>query len=138
MKNNWIYIGIFLNEDSKELLLNKTKQFIPNLDNWVIYCHHMTLAFNNKTDSSEQLFNIYQPYFNDTQTLIVTDIGISDDAIAVRVKYNGPTQNEIPHITIATPINGKPVNSNYIKNWYPLDNEIFIHGIIKPFLKTIK
>jgi hypothetical protein len=42
---------------------------------------------------------------------------VSDDAIAVRVEYEHPSANEITHITIATPPDGKPVNSNNITEW---------------------
>ena len=135
--NNWIYFGIFLNDDSKKNLYRATKEFIPD-NNWKIFCHHMTIAFNNRSQEAQELFHQYQPMFNKQESLVATHIGISEDAIAVKVNFNGPTANKIPHITIATPQNGKPVNSNYIQHWMPLDEEINLTGIIKPHLKTIK
>lgn len=134
---NWIYFGIFINDQSKQDILNLLKEnnvTIPK--DWKIINHHMTIAFNNKSDEAIQLFNLYADKFNSTESLTIDAIGISNEAIAVRVQYNEPIANKIPHITVAIPQNGKPVNSNYIKDWFPIKNNITINGIIKPFVKS--
>ena len=57
---------------------------------------------------------------------------LGDTAVAVNLKdprYKGlegkmlilPIANKIPHITIATPPNGKPVNSNKITKWFDIE-----------------
>lgn len=134
---NWIYLGIFIDEKSKQYILNLLKENDVNIpQDWKIVNHHMTIAFNNKSDEAIQLFNLYADKFNSTKSLTIDAIGISDDAIAVRVQYDEPIANKIPHITVAIPQNGKPVNSNYIQNWFPIKNNITINGIIKPFVRT--
>ena len=134
---HWIYFGIFIDEKSKQDILNLLKEnniVIPN--DWKIVNHHMTIAFNNKSDEAIQLYNLYTDKFNSTKSLTIDAIGISDDAIAVRVQYDEPIANKIPHITVAIPQNGKPVNSNYIQNWFPIKKNITINGIVKPFVRT--
>ena len=69
------------------------------------------------------------------EDLRVKEIGVSDDAIAVKVE-GFFTYNEIPHITIAIPKNGKPSNSNLITNWMsiPNDREIIVSGVVTEIL----
>ena len=86
-------------------------------EDWKYYIHHMTIAFNNGSPEVENLYNIYKDDFGTNERLTVDGIGVSDDAIAVRTKWVGPIANKIPHITVATPPNGKPVNSNNIVKW---------------------
>jgi len=50
------------------------------------------------------------------EQLIITSIGISNEAIAFGVS-NYKTQNEHSHITIAVAPGSKPVKSNEIKQW---------------------
>jgi hypothetical protein len=60
--------------------------------------------------------------------LIVSELGISDKAIAVKVS-GYQSNNAIPHITLfVNPITGKPVDSNYIVNWEPCD-KIILFGL---------
>ena len=115
---NWIYFGVFISEQSKKLnmdALHRAGVTIP--EGWKMYNHHMTIAFNNRTEKAQNLFNHYQEDFGKTVGLTINGIGVSDDAIAVRVEYEHPSANEITHITIATPPDGKPVNSNNITEW---------------------
>ena len=117
--NNWIYFGVFLHDNVKErnnVAIENQGMDIPY--NWKIYNHHMTIAFNNGSEESQKLFDSYKKYLGKNIVLTVDGIGISDDAIAVRVKWDLPIANKIPHITIATPPDGKPVNSNKITKWY--------------------
>ena len=66
--------------------------------------------------------------------LVGAELGISDDAIAVKVNYDGEIMNDIPHITVATPLNGKPVNSNFIRNWKPIE-PFNVTGTLNAFMK---
>lgn len=119
--NSWIYFGIFISEDSKKINLTalfENEVEIP--EGWKEFNHHMTVAFNNKTPEVQKLYDMYKPYFGKTIRLIIDGIGVSDEAIAVRVNFTKPIANKIPHITIATPPNGKPVNSNKITEWYDI------------------
>jgi hypothetical protein len=96
----------------------------------------MTIAFNNGSAKAQEAYNIYEPYFGEGVDLIATHIGVSNDAIAVKVDFTGETQNRFPHVTLATPINGKPVNSNYIENWQPLEKPIELYGTFRAFTKN--
>jgi hypothetical protein len=131
---NWIYFGVFLDERSRERLSSLVNPIID--ENWKKFCHHMTIAFNNGSAKAQEAYNIYEPYFGEGVDLIATHIGVSNDAIAVKVDFTGETQNRFPHVTLATPINGKPVNSNYIKNWQPLEKPIELYGTFRAFTKN--
>jgi 2'-5' RNA ligase len=133
--NNWIYFGVFIDEKAKhlnEIAIEKQGMDIPY--NWKMFNHHMTIAFNNKTEDAQNLYDVYKHTFGKTITITVDGIGVSDDAIAVRIRFNDPIANEIPHITIATPQTGKPVNSNYITKWYDIE-PYDITGTLNEFTK---
>lgn len=134
-KKNWIYFGVFISDDAKhlnEMAIEKQGMDIPF--NWKMFNHHMTIAFNDGSEESQKLFDSYKIHFGKKIKLIVNGIGISDDAIAVRISFKHPIANKIPHITIATPPNGKPVNSNKITKWYDIE-PYQITGTIQAFIK---
>jgi hypothetical protein len=58
---------------------------------------------------------------NEIVQLSVSSIGISEEAIAFGVD-NYQTQNEHSHITIAVAPGSKPVRSNNITEWLPIDS----------------
>ena len=133
--NNWIYFGVFIDENAKrlnEIAIEKQGMDIPY--DWKLFNHHMTIAFNNKTEDAQNLYDVYKHTFGKTITITVDGIGVSDDAIAVRIRFNDPIANKIPHITIATPQTGKPVNSNYITKWYDIE-PYDITGTLNEFTK---
>lgn len=69
---------------------------------------------------------------NYTTKMIITHIGVSRNAMAFKVKgIENLCANDIPHITIATFDNGKPVDSNNIKSWFPLEKPIEVVGTLK-------
>ena len=129
--NNWIYIGIFLDKESSTKLMNALHDYIPN--GWKVYCHHMTLAFNDCSDNAQKFYNFYSPHFGEKCTLQVVGCGISDKALAVQVSSPCETSNKIPHITVAVAPNGKPVDSNYITNWMNVNDGLTLKGIINEF-----
>ena len=113
---NWIYIGVFLDEQSKKQLKALTRELVD--EDWKIYCHHMTIAFNDGSDKALSLYYIYKEYFGAKTEIVATHIGVSEDAIAVKVDFKGETLNKIPHVTLATPINGiTSVNDKSIKKY---------------------
>ena len=135
MRDNWIYFGVFLPTISQEFnlqMLERNGIEIPY--GWKIYNHHMTIAFNDKTERSQKLYDSYSKYFGKQVKLVIDGIGFSDNALALRVAYDEPIANKIPHITIATPQNGKPVNSNRIKKWIDI-KPYGIVGKIQEFAK---
>ena len=105
------YSAVVLDHDTSELLLNKFDDEIP--DGWKKYAHHMTIALGKAVEDEDLLGSI--------QTLIVTQIGKSDMAIAVRVE-GFPSKNKIPHITLAVnPDGGKPFMSTKIEEWEDIE-----------------
>ena len=95
----------------------------------------MTIAFNNGSPEFDILYNMYKDSFGENVKLEIDGIGVSEDAIAVRVNWKYPIANKIPHITVATPPDGKPVNSNKIIGWEGLKKPITIYGKIGHFAK---
>ena len=133
----WIYFGVFLNEVSKIHNLKALQNngiVIP--DDWKMFNHHMTIAFNDGSERNQELYDAYSSFFGTTKKLTIDGIGISDDAIAIRVNYGNvlPIANKIPHITIATPPNGKPVNSNKITKWIDIE-PYTVYGKLGHFAK---
>ena len=54
--NNWIYFGVFIDENAKclnEIAIEKQGMDIPY--NWKMFNHHMTIAFNNKTEDAQTI-----------------------------------------------------------------------------------
>jgi hypothetical protein len=102
-----LYSAVVLDEKSHGLLLKEFSDFIP--EDWKKFAHHMTIAFGKGVENPDDL--------GKEVTLRVTELGISDMAMAVRVE-GYQSSNAIPHITLAiNPNGGKPVMSNQIKDW---------------------
>ena len=138
MKSKVIYFGVFIfyNEYSKLAILKLLQDNNVKLPKgWKLYNHHMTIAFNNGSTEFDNLYNKYKDGFGQNVRLKIDGIGVSDDAIAVRVNWKYPIANKIPHITVATPPDGKPVNSNKITNWFDLKEPITIYGKLGHFAK---
>lgn len=120
-----LYSAVVLDNESKQKLINAFT--LPLY--WQPVAHHMTIGF--KEPVPKHLRND----IGKTVQLIVNEIGISKNAMAVKVSGYFSTNN-IPHITLAIPEGGKPFNSNFITNWnhcarIPLTGkvkEIFANG----------
>ena len=129
-----MYSAILLDEKS-QLKLEKFSEDIkvngvrlPMLvrDNgWKMYNHHMTICMGSLPEHLKQ-------YIDTIQKLDVTHVGISDKAVAVRV-VGFDSKNKIPHVTLAVNIKGgaKPVMSNEIKDWTPVESPIKLSGEVK-------
>ena len=105
-----LYSAVVIDEISRNMLFRVFDEFIPN--DWKKIGHHMTIAFGKGVDNEEDLGKEVK--------LTVTEIGVSNMAIAVKVE-GYPSKNTIPHITLAiNPDGGKPVMSNQITNWEPV------------------
>jgi hypothetical protein len=118
---NWVYLGVFIDISSKLKNLKALDEYnITIPENWKRFNHHMTIAFNNGSKLSNELYAFYRDMMGNKAILTIDGIGVSDEAIAVRVRWVGPMANKIAHVTIATPPNGKPVNSNKITKWFDI------------------
>ena len=125
--NRPIYHAAFLYPESHYELLNSVE--IP--DEWKKFAHHMTILFGRAKD--EVIEKYLQDNTGNEVDLTATHIGTSSDAIAVKISSKVPTVNAIPHITIAVPRHGKPVNSNKITDWVALETPIKLKAKVGPF-----
>lgn len=128
------YSGVILDEKSRNLLLS---EFIyPNQEytDWIKYAHHLTICMGELPE------HLKRYWLGEDVTLTVTEIGISDKAVAVKVdgfftidKFN--TFNDIElrtqHITLAiNPIDATPKDSNFITNWQEIE-PIKLTGVVQ-------
>lgn len=120
MKKKWKYYGVFFAEKTRNFLIKKAKELVDVSENWTLYADHMTIVYNDGSESNEIVANGLERFLNDTQQLRISSIGVSDEAIAFGID-NYKTQNVHSHITIAVAPGSKPVKSNNIKEWMPID-----------------
>lgn len=126
---DWNYYGAFLDDASKEKLLRYVKQYVNIPEDWKIFCDHMTIIYNDGSENAQNWAKSAQEWLNSTHKLIVTNIGVSDRAIAVKVG-GMQTNNSIPHITVAVAPGAKPVESNQITEWTPTDGMFYIQATV--------
>jgi hypothetical protein len=122
MHSQKLFASLVLDNGSKNKLLDSVSKYIP--EGWKVIAHHMTINFGKGLPQD------LKGDLGKTKTITATEIGISEMAIAVKV--NGyHSDNTIPHITIAiNPNGGKPVMSNDITDWQPLESPISLSGIV--------
>ena len=113
-----LYSAVVLDEASRTKLVTRFKHLIP--DDWKIMAHHMTIVFG-KGVPSEDVGEIVK--------LRGIELGMSDKAIAIKV-VGYTSANAIPHITIGIAPDAKPVMSNDITNWEPLESYINLTGVV--------
>lgn len=109
------YYGIFLNDESKKILVDTFKESIP--EGWKIVADHLTIVppkMMGKIDPNTQ--KIIDDRLNTSIELTVNAIGISYKAMAAGVNFSS-SMNKTPHITIAVSPTGKPRDSNDIAYW---------------------
>lgn len=126
-KKKTIYYGVFLNSESKD----KLKELLP--ENYSkVFCDHMTIVF--KTQFDDNIVAYCESRINQEVHLTATEIGESDDVIAVKVETDIQSKNKIKHITICTLKNtSKPSQSNDITQWKKLETPIPLQGKINSF-----
>ena len=113
---NWIYYGVFFSQQTRYYLIQKAKELVDIPEDWKLYGDHMTIIFNDGNEEKNKHAIALDDVLGWEQQLMISSIGISDEAIAFGVSnYN--TQNEHSHITIAVAPGSKPVKSNEIKEW---------------------
>ena len=111
---DWLYYGMFLDEGGKTTLLDALRDIVPS--DWKPYCEHMTVIYNDGSENAAKWAESCEKELGKRVVLMVTELGVSDRAIAVKVS-GYPTNNAIPHITVAVAPGAKPVESNRISNW---------------------
>jgi len=117
------YSAVVLDEISRTKLLKHFESVIP--PNFEKVAHHMTINMG-EIDSQ------YEKFLGMKVDLKVTHIGIDKTVMAVGV--NGfPTNNKIPHITLAVDRanGGKPFHSNKITDWRPISFSVKLSGKVE-------
>ena len=122
-----IYHAAFLYPESHYELISSFE--VP--EDWKKFAHHMTMLFGRV--KHQVVENYLQENTGNDVELIATHIGVSSDAMAVKIASDVPTTNDIPHITLAVPPGGKPVKSNDITDWKQLDTPIRLKAKIGAF-----
>lgn len=128
----WIYYGMFLDDKSKNKLINTFASIIP--EGWRVIAEHMTVIYNDKSENAEQWASLCEKQVGTTAVLMGTHIGISDRAIALRV-IGYQSNNANPHITIAVAPGAKPVESNQITDWQKLETPIYLGATLQSYDK---
>lgn len=132
----WIYVGIFLDDKSKNLL----KKLYPTPKGWTEYYDHMTVVFNDGTTIADAVKSINEHNISKKFKLKLVGSGISNKAYAAQVELpkGVVSVNKITHITLATCpwADGKAVDSNYITNWSTVYEDIYLTGEMRVFKPT--
>ena len=70
--------------------------------------------------------------------LEATQIGISNEAVAVTVETEAPSVNSRKHITVAVPPEGNPHKSNDIAHWVDLPEPVSLSGVVEEYYEGDK
>ena len=125
-----IYIGVFLDQESKNKLYQTTKNLVFNHfgENVNFVCHHMTVSHISKINDYIKQWCI--EHNGEDFEISTNTIGFNDKACAVKVDTTIPCTQNYPHITVATnnTTGGKPVDSNFITVFEKLPENLILKG----------
>lgn len=119
------YWAIMLDKESRDRLIAQTSSVMRG---WQPIAEHCTLAFRSPVN--QDTADYIQTHLGQMVEMNVVALGMSDEAIAVQVDGDFATDNRIPHITLAVPPGGKPVNSNNIQNWIDFTIDAPLYGVV--------
>lgn len=129
MENDWIYLGVFLDDFSKDFL----KKYYHVPEDWKKYYDHVTLAYNNGSPLMFACKEANMSHLGKHFNLRICAIGISEDAIAVKVllPLGLVCANKTPHITLAVRPGSSPAKSNDITIWNEITDKCVVTGIVR-------
>ena len=115
---NYQYYGLFLDIDTKNMLMdNLTDNIDYNVADRILI-DHCTLLHKSQLKGNEELQSYLESNLGKSISIRLVAVGISDKAMAFKVEgVDNICANKVPHITIATFRGGNPVDSNRIINW---------------------
>jgi hypothetical protein len=121
------YSAVVLDYSSRDALIKFPEINDKLSENMDIIAHHMTIKLGELKNTK------HENRIGKTEILYATHVGISDNGSVVAVKVQGDSENEIPHVTIGVDrkAGGKPVMSNYIKNWTLLSRPLKLIGKVE-------
>ena len=122
--NNILYAGIFVKEDNFDKLFSTVT---PKEEVRKIEHPHVTLFFRDNV--SLEIMQYVLQHNEETDFKITVDgVGSNDKAIALHVSKvvdkdgnEVNSMNKVKHITLYLLNDGKPVDSNSIKAWNPIE-----------------
>jgi hypothetical protein len=112
------YTGVVLNSESRTKLL---ETFVTPAQ-WEVIAHHMTVNLGPAAKGPA-------PHLlGEEVRMRVVALGRDDKVVAVKVKTDAPSINEVKHVTLAVnrAAGGKPFDSNKLKDWKELEPEFQI------------
>ena len=110
MKDTGVQYTALVLDNPEELVSKLEEQDVQVPEGWKglpDFPHHMTIL-----SPKQQKHRYPAEYLNQPAEATVTGWAIDDKALAVAVTTDLPTKQDIPHITIATSLTGKPKDSN--------------------------
>lgn len=121
-----MYTAVVLNNISHTKLLQHFAWMWEDEPGWETVAHHMTMNMGSCKE---------RKLLGDMVSMSVTAVGECETAIAcaVRLPSEISTDNDIAHITLAVNrgAGGKPVHSNRIKTWEPIEEKFYVSGIVE-------
>jgi hypothetical protein len=123
-KINVSYTGVMSPESINSGTVTPWGTLLSNFDipeDWTVHAHHMTLHMGASKDKS---------IIGEEVELEIVGLGKDENAMALLVQTPIPSKNPKPHITLATAPGAKPVQSNDIENWEPLEQAMSIVGVV--------
>ena len=153
------YIAIKLSDDSREQLLNFDEVKEKIAEGWKTLAHHVSLVpppstggfkrllqniefeprdqkggWTGKIDQWQEFKNKILDLLNKQTEFVATEIGMSDDALAVKVRVpeleSFMPLNNFLHVTLATPTGGGAQKSKDIKTFEPVRETVMLSGIV--------
>ena len=125
------YAAVVIDDESRNSLLSTFVYPNPEFSDWIKIAHHMTICLRELPE------HLKKYWLDEEVALTVTELGVSDKAIAVKVTgfYTLVDSKDsilkLQHITLAiNPFDAKPLDSNLITDWKPVDH-FKINGIVK-------
>lgn len=118
------YSAIVLDEKSRKKLIDV---FSPTwTDDFEVIVHHMTIKMGDLPLGMRDLVG-------QTFTMKVVAFAGDNKVKAVEVESPVSTINKTPHITLAVnrKNGGKPMMSNYLDNWVPVKQPIYLTGTVQ-------
>lgn len=112
-------LGALLENDSLRPILAQAKQ---------TYFDHCTLLHKSQFEKHSELYKYLSDRIGEKMNIRLTALGCSAKAMAFKVELpdSDMCANDIPHVTVITLTDGKPVDSNYITDWEELDVPITV------------
>lgn len=137
---NILYISVDIEDSCKETLFNIAHQKAKELgwNDYKVYCDHSTMCYYTMLD--DDIINYALKNAGNKGNLLISCIGNTNKAIALKVETLMPCKSKVMHITLATNNNenGKPVDSNSISEWNELEKRFFVKGRINIHYKNSK